>query len=51
MLLLYSIISIILSAVWLYIGIREYRFFAKWDNRFKRFLSLKKQIDKELDEL
>lgn len=51
MLLIYSIISIILSAVWLYIGIREYRFFARWDNRFKRFVSLKRQIDKELDEL
>ncbi len=50
MLLLYSIISIVLASIWLYIGIREHMFFAKWDNRFKKFLSLKRQMDKELDE-
>ncbi|GIU71132.1 MAG: hypothetical protein KatS3mg003_0611 [Candidatus Nitrosocaldaceae archaeon] len=51
MLLIYIIVSVILSAIWLFIGIKEQGFFSKWDKRFKKFISLKKQIDEELDEL
>ncbi len=49
-LLVYVIISIILSSIWLYIGIKEQRFFSKWNNKFRRYMSLKSQIDKELGE-
>ncbi len=49
-LLIYIIITIILSSIWLFIGIKEQRFFNKWNVRFNRFISLKKQIDKELEE-
>lgn len=40
--------SVILAAVWLFIGIRERRFFSRWNDRFSRFMSLKERIDKEL---
>jgi len=47
-LLVYVVISIIFSSIWLYIGIKEQRFFSKWNNKFRRYMSLKSQIDKEL---
>jgi len=49
-LLVYVVISIIFSSIWLYIGIKEQRFFSKWNNKFRRYMSLKNQIDKELGE-
>ena len=44
------VISIIFSSIWLFIGIKEQRFFSKWNNKFRRYVSLKNQIDKELGE-
>jgi uncharacterized membrane protein len=49
-LLVYVVVSIIFSSIWLYIGIKEQRFFSKWNNKFRRYMSLKSQIDKELGE-
>ena len=46
----YVAISIIMSSIWLFVGIKEQRFFSKWNKRFRRFLSLKHQIDKELED-
>jgi len=48
-LFLYLALSTILSAVWLYVGLKEYRFLSKWNDRFKRFISLREQIDREID--
>jgi hypothetical protein len=42
-------VSIMLASMWLYIGLREQRFFSNWDKRFARFTSLKNQVDKELE--
>jgi hypothetical protein len=42
-------ITVILSAIWLAIGIRERAFFSAWNARFNRFISLKERIDKELE--
>jgi H+/Cl- antiporter ClcA len=50
MLVIYTGISIILASIWLFIGIREQRFFSKWNRKFMRFMSLKNQIDRELEE-
>lgn len=47
-LIVFVAITVILAAVWLAIGIKERRFFASWDKRFSRFMSLKDKIDKEL---
>jgi hypothetical protein len=47
-LIVFVAITVILAAVWLAIGIKERRFFASWDKRFSKFMSLKDKIDKEL---
>jgi len=41
-------VTAIISAVWLYVGIKEYRFLSRWNNRFKRFVSLREQVDMEI---
>ena len=48
--LAFIVITVILSAVWLAIGIKERAFFSAWNNRFNRFISLKERIDRELEE-
>ncbi len=47
---IYLVFTVIMSAVWLIVGLREYRFLSKWNQRFRGFLSLKERIDKELKE-
>ncbi len=42
-------ITVVLSAVWLAIGIRERAFFSAWNTRFSRFISLRERIDRELE--
>lgn len=46
----FIVITVILSAVWLAIGIKERAFFSAWNSRFSRFMSLKERIDRELEE-
>jgi len=46
--LAFIIISVILASIWLYIGYRERSFFSNWDKKFRKYTSLKNQIDKEL---
>ncbi|HJS67827.1 MAG TPA: hypothetical protein VJ730_00250 [Nitrososphaera sp.] len=43
-------ITVVLSAIWLAIGIKERAFFSAWNTRFSRFISLKERIDRELEE-
>jgi hypothetical protein len=50
LILAYVVVSIILAAIWLYIGIKERKFFSKWDMKFRRYMSLKNQIDRELED-
>ena len=45
---LYVTLTAIISAVWLYVGVKEYRFLSRWNNRFKRFVSLREQVDREI---
>jgi hypothetical protein len=49
-LIIFVAITVILASVWLAIGIKERRFFASWNKRFGRFMSLKDKIDRELGE-
>jgi len=44
-------ITVVLSAVWLAIGIKERAFFSAWNTRFNRFISLRERIDRELEEV
>jgi hypothetical protein len=41
-------VSIMLASMWLFIGLSEQKFFSNWDRKFKRYTSLKNQLDKEL---
>lgn len=41
-------ICIIFSAVLLYVALKEYRFFAKWNVRYKRYKTTQDKIDDEL---
>ncbi|MEM2873650.1 MAG: hypothetical protein QXD82_05745 [Nitrososphaerales archaeon] len=45
---IYIIFTMIASLIWLYVGLREYRFLSKWNERFKKYMSLKERIDREL---
>jgi hypothetical protein len=47
---IFIIISIIFAGILLFIAIKEYRFFSKWNNRFIKYKSLNDKIDKELGE-
>lgn len=41
-------VALVLAAVWLGIGLKERMFFARWNKRYSRFMSLKERMDKEL---
>jgi len=43
-------ISIIFAGILLFIAIKEYRFFSKWNQRFTKYKSLRDKVDKELGE-
>ena len=45
----FIVIVVILSGIWLAIGIKERAFFSAWNSRFSRFMSLKERIDRELE--
>jgi hypothetical protein len=44
----YFLLNFIMALLWLIVGIKEYRFLSKWNERFKKYFSLKEQIDREL---
>jgi hypothetical protein len=44
----YFLLNFIMALLWLIVGIKEFRFLSKWNERFKKYFSLKKQIDREL---
>jgi hypothetical protein len=50
MIITFIVITVVLSAIWLAIGIKERAFFSAWNTRFSRFMSLKERIDRELEE-
>jgi hypothetical protein len=47
--LLYLILTVVLSALWLYVGLREYSFLSRWNQRFKQYMSLKERVDRDLE--
>ena len=48
LLIFYLVLNLFISSLWLIVGLREFRFLAKWNSRFKRYFSLKEQLDREL---
>ncbi|NHI03058.1 hypothetical protein DYY67_0179 [Candidatus Nitrosotalea sp. TS] len=41
-------VSIVLSSIYLFIGIKEYSFFSRWNKKFSRYMSLRDKAEKEL---
>ncbi|MBS7626925.1 hypothetical protein KEJ51_07840 [Candidatus Bathyarchaeota archaeon] len=46
--IVYFIIILVVSLLWLTVGIKEFRFLSEWNSRFRRYFSLKEQLDREL---
>jgi hypothetical protein len=44
----YLVLTLGMSTLWLIIGLKEYGFLSKWNARFKKYFSLKEQLDREL---
>ncbi len=44
----FIVISIIFAGILLFIAIKEYRFFSKWNTRYTKFKSLQDKIDEDL---
>src|SRR5215469_15077474 len=40
-------VSVILSSIWLYMGLSERTFFSNWNNKYNRYKLLKSRLDKE----
>jgi hypothetical protein len=47
---IFILISVIFAGILLFIAVKEYRFFSKWNKRFIKYKSLNDKIDKELGE-
>lgn len=47
---IYRVIPLIISAVWLGIGIRQWIVLSKWTKKYDRYKKLQEQIDKKLDD-
>ena len=47
---IFIVISVIFAGILLFIAVKEYRFFSKWNHRFAKYKSLKDKVDKELGE-
>ncbi len=47
---IFIVISIIFGGILLFIAIKEYHFFSKWNKRFAKFKSMQDKIDKELED-
>ena len=50
MIITFIVITVVLSAIWLAIGVKERAFFSGWNTRFSRFMSLRERIDRELEQ-
>jgi hypothetical protein len=47
---IFIIISIVFAGILLFIAVKEYRFFSKWNYRFMKYKLLKDKVDNELGE-
>jgi NADH:ubiquinone oxidoreductase subunit 5 (subunit L)/multisubunit Na+/H+ antiporter MnhA subunit len=47
---IYRVIPLIISAVWLGIGIRQWIVLSKWTKKYDRYKKLQEKIDRKLDD-
>ncbi len=43
-------VSSAMAGAWLFIGVKEYRFFANWNRRYSNYKEMQEKVDKALDE-
>ncbi len=48
--IVFIVVSIVLSSIYLFIGIKEYSFFSRWNKKFSRYMSLREKAERELGE-
>ena len=48
--IVFIVVSIVLSSIYLFIGIKEYSFFSRWNKKFSRYTSLRDKAERELGE-
>lgn len=48
--IVFIVVSIVLSSIYLFIGVKEYGFYSKWNRKFSRYVSLRDKAEKELGE-
>jgi NADH:ubiquinone oxidoreductase subunit 5 (subunit L)/multisubunit Na+/H+ antiporter MnhA subunit len=48
--MIFRIIPLIISAVWLGIGIRQWIVLSKWTKKYNRYKELQEKVDKKLDD-
>lgn len=48
--IVFTVVSIALSSIYLFIGIKEYSFFSRWNKKFSRYMSLREKAERELGE-
>jgi hypothetical protein len=48
---IFRIIPLVISAVWLGIGIRQWMVLSKWTKRYDRYKKLQEEVDKKLDDM
>jgi hypothetical protein len=44
----YFVVVLIVASLLLIVGAKEFTFLSKWNSRFRKYFSLKEQLDKEL---
>jgi hypothetical protein len=43
-------VSAAMAGAWLFIGVKEYRFFAHWNRRYSNYKEMQEKVDKALDD-
>jgi hypothetical protein len=46
--MIYFAVILIVASLWLIIGLKEFSFISKWNSRYRKYFSLKEQLDREL---
>lgn len=42
-------VSAVMAGAWLFIGVKEFRFFAHWNRRYSNYKEMQEKVDKELE--
>jgi hypothetical protein len=48
--IVFIVVSIVLSSIYLFVGLKEHSFYSKWNKKFNRYMSLRDKVDRTLGE-